>query len=204
VVVVLDGGSFHGAALSATFEEALRVVGDAAVVAVDMPIGLPPPYPRAADLAARSFVGPRRNSVFLTPLRQALASSDYAEAVSLNRNATGKGISRQAFALRSKILEVDRLVSGHPSVIEVHPEVSFRELAGRWLDHAKRSWNGFMERRSLLAGAGLALPDRIEVAAPSEDVLDAAVAAWSASRYARGEAQPLPADPTNRIGTIWR
>jgi hypothetical protein len=39
---------------------------------------------------------------------------------------------------------------------------------------------------------------------PTEDVLDAAVAAWSALRYARGEARPLPAGHSARIGAIWR
>ena len=36
------------------------------------------------------------------------------------------------------------------------------------------------------------------------DLLDATVAAWSAKRYALGEALPLPRNPSARIGAIWR
>ncbi|MGH3037461.1 MAG: DUF429 domain-containing protein [Gaiellaceae bacterium] len=39
---------------------------------------------------------------------------------------------------------------------------------------------------------------------PEADLLDAAVAAWSATRYARGEARPLPDGHVERIGAIWR
>ena len=36
------------------------------------------------------------------------------------------------------------------------------------------------------------------------DLLDAAVVAWSARRYARREAVPLPDGYSERIGAIWR
>ena len=36
------------------------------------------------------------------------------------------------------------------------------------------------------------------------DLLDATIAAWSAGRYARGEALALPEGETARVGTIWR
>jgi hypothetical protein len=35
-------------------------------------------------------------------------------------------------------------------------------------------------------------------------LLDATVAAWTAARFARGEALPLPEDHEERIGAIWR
>jgi predicted RNase H-like nuclease len=64
-----------------------------------------------------------------------------------------------------------------------------------------------MERRLLLADAGLELPDQLVAGeAAVDDVLDAAVAAWSAGRKARGEAKPLPADPPiddGRAIAIW-
>jgi predicted RNase H-like nuclease len=93
-----------------------------------------------------------------------------------------------------------------PRIFEVHPEVSFRELRGEPLEWSKRSWNGLIERRRLLTGAGIRLPDMLERAgvAPADDILDAAVAAWSAHRYARDEAVPLPEGHTGRIGAIWR
>jgi hypothetical protein len=45
-----------------------------------------------------------------------------------------------------------------------------------------------------LLGAGVAAAD---------DVLDAAVAAWSAARIAGGRAESLPAKAVDRVGAIW-
>jgi len=205
ITVVLDEGMFYAAAIFPDFEAILREHGSAATIAVDIPIGLPPPYPRPADAAARDFVGPRRNSVFLTPVRKALTASTFPEAVAANKDETGKGLSQQAYALRRKILELDALAPSHAQIIEVHPEVSFRELAGTPLHWPKKTWNGQRHRLGLLAGAGIALPDEIAgVAVPPDDLLDAAVAAWSADRFARDRARPLPEDHRERIGAIWR
>jgi hypothetical protein len=68
----------------------------------------------------------------------------------------------------------------------------------------KRSWNGQQERLALLRATGIELPARLEAGlAPADDVIDAAAAAWSAHRIARGEAQPLPAGHVSRVGAIW-
>lgn len=92
-------------------------------------------------------------------------------------------------------------------MVEVHPEVSFAALAGRPLGHSKRSWNGQMERRRLLASAGIQLPDELTAGqATADDVLDAAIAAWSAARKERGAAATLPDDPPVQDGrpvAIW-
>ena len=87
-------------------------------------------------------------------------------------------------------------------MIEVHPEVSFRELARRPM-RSKHTSDGLAERRRLLEEAGVELP----AAAPriaEPDLLDATIAAWTAARYARGEALALPEGQTERIGAIWR
>jgi predicted RNase H-like nuclease len=66
-----------------------------------------------------------------------------------------------------------------------------------------------MRRRRLLEQAGIVLPEDLGAASvvPPDDVLDAAVAAWSALRIARGEALTLPADPpidrSGRKVAIW-
>jgi Protein of unknown function (DUF429) len=78
--------------------------------------------------------------------------------------------------------------------------VSFRELLGRTLS-PKRTGAGGSERRLALAGAGIDVPDLPQ---PLDDVLDAAVTAWSAMRYARGKALPLPHGHQTRVGPIWR
>lgn len=57
-----------------------------------------------------------------------------------------------------------------------------------------------MQRVELLASTGIHLDgQRID-----DDLLDAAVAAWSATRYARGEAVSLPDGHLDRLGCIWR
>ena len=173
--------------------------GELGVVAIDIPIGLPLTSTRQADVLARGLVGRRKSSVFSTPIRPALLAISYAEGLALNLRVTGKGITRQAYGLRRKILEVDAWVrTVDRAVIEVHPEVCFATLAGQPIEHPKRSWAGAEERRRLLASAGIKLPAEIGVAgerAGVDDVLDAAAASWTARRYAEGSATCHPETP---------
>jgi predicted RNase H-like nuclease len=199
-VVVLEGSCVADAFRCDTFAEALLV--DAEVIAVDIPIGIPELEPRPADAEARRFVGPRASSVFTTPIRPVLEAETYARAREVATALTGKSLSAQAYALRRRILEVDEYARGDGRVIEVHPEVSFRELARRPIPSKHRA-EGLVERRRLLVGAGIDLPKAVpRIAEP--DLLDATVAAWTARRYARGEAAPMPVDHRERIGAIWR
>ena len=61
------------------------------------------------------------------------------------------------------------------------------------------SWraSGISFRRGLLLGAGIELPDDLGEAGAAgiDDVLDAAVVAWSSHWIALGEAESLPAQP---------
>ena len=77
------------------------------LVAVDMPIGLPDASRRLADVLARRELGPRRSSVFMTPVRAALDEDTHARASTVNHERAGEGISTQAFNLRPKIREVE-------------------------------------------------------------------------------------------------
>jgi predicted RNase H-like nuclease len=200
VAVVVEGEQFADSLYAATFSGLLRSLAGAVAVGVDIPIGLPGEGVRAADLAARAFVGPRRSSVFPTPPRAALVAATYAEA-----REVLPSLSAQSFALGKKILEVEGCLEER--VLEVHPEVSFAALARQPLRDSKRSWNGQMERRRLLASAGIELPEALTAGqAAADDILDAAIAAWSAARKARGEAAMLPADPPLQDGrpvAIW-
>ena len=173
--------------------------GPVSVVAVDIPIGLPTSGPRQADALARRVIGARASSVFSTPVRAALAAVTHAEATAISVQATGKGLSQQAYALGVKILEVDQWArtAGH-KVIEVHPEVSFATMAGHSLRHPKSTWAGAEERRRILADAGIVIPADIGIAgqlAGPDDVLDAAAAMWTARRAASGHAVSHPAVP---------
>lgn len=204
VAVLLEGENPPVVVTVATLTTLLANHPNVAALGVDIPIGLPPPYPRPADEAARRFVGPRRSSVFPTPLRQALAAATYEDACRINEEQTGKRLSKQTWELREKILEAEAVASDDPRIFEIHPEVSFCECAGAPLQESKLEWNGFQQRRALLAENGIVLPERVDVRVPVADVIDAAIAAWSARRYAAKKALLLPAEHATRIGAIWR
>lgn len=201
----LDRTRVYAAATLTGLLDAVAVDGPAGTVGVDIPIGLPDSARRQADLLAAGLLGPRRSSIFATPVRAALVEPDYATAVQVNRKLTGHGFSRQAFGLRAKVLEVDLFVRTGGSagdLHEVHPELSFATMAGGPLRYGKKTWAGAVERQARLAEQDIPLdrslgpdPGRAGV----DDVLDAAAAAWSARRYAAGAARSLP-DPPERFG----
>jgi predicted RNase H-like nuclease len=172
--------------------------GPLAAIGIDIPIGLPDATARRADLLARSAAGARWASVFVTPVRTALEIADYQQASALNRQLTGSGISRQAFNLRDKIMQVDRWLAQAPCPVgEVHPELSFAELAGAPLMTAKSTWAGAVTRHCLLASAGIELVGSLGLdgqLAGVDDVLDAAAVAWTARRLAAGCARRLPVE----------
>jgi predicted RNase H-like nuclease len=207
--IALGGTGIHAycAATIGELVNAARADGELAVVGIDIPIGLPDRSRRRADQLARAAVGPRRAaSVFLTPVRQALAAPDHAEAVRVNQELAGEGVSIQAYRLGAKIFQVDRWVRQAPTrVVEVHPEVSFATMAGAPLVAGKNTWAGTERRRRLLADHEVAVTGDLGAAgavAAVDDVFDAAAAAWSARRVAAGSALLLP-DPPETFGDGW-
>lgn len=204
VVVRLIEGGFAGARSFKQFGALLEAHPHASVVAVDIPIGLPDTGRRSADLMAREVLKFRQRSVFFVPPRAVLAAPTYEQAKHIV-----PGLSTQTYALRKKIFEVERFASDR-RIVEVHPEVSFWALNGsKPLDFGKKSWNGLMLRLALLQKAGVELPPRLEDIndAGADDLLDAAAAAWSGMRVARGEARSLPDPPETGKGdrpvAIW-
>jgi predicted RNase H-like nuclease len=173
------------------------------VIAIDIPIGLVDTGERDADRLVRSSLGVRRNSLFMTPVRAALEAPTHAEALEISRRITKVGISAQAFALRSKILEVERWIPSVPCrVAEVHPELCFTEMTGAPMPASKRSWQGMIDRQAALASQGIVFDavDRLVGArVPVDDLLDAAAAAWTARRLLAGVARSLP-DPPQPVG----
>ncbi|MBB3036936.1 DUF429 domain-containing protein [Hoyosella altamirensis] len=169
-----------------------------AVIGVDIPLGFPEKGWRAADLAARRALGVRRNSIFLAPPISVWEEDNWIAANKRTRQLTGQGLTKQAYALRIKVLEANAL-SGtiEQPLREVHPELSFAGMNGSPLPYSKKTWNGVMARRALLAACGIAVPDDLGAAGtvPVDDVLDAAAAAWSAHRIAVGAATALPEQP---------
>lgn len=194
-VVVLERG-FAGADGASSIGELVAHHDDAAVVAIDMPIGLPSTGVRLCDKQARALVGKLHSSVFSAPPQAVLDATSYAEAAAVSLKLSGSGLSRQAYALRARILEVAALAEVDRRVIEVHPEVSFRAMSTAEIAFSKHTWNGLRLRVALLSAHGIELPDSclagLAGLAGVDDVVDAAAAAWSAARYAAGEASSLP------------
>ncbi len=179
----------------ATVIVALRS-GHLAAAGVDMPIGLTTDGSRTADTEARRLLGARRSSLFPTPPLAVLEATDFADALARCREASGKGLSIQAYNLLPKMRELASAIepSLQPRLSEVHPETSFAVLRGAPCTHPKRTAQGSTERRDALRPhfAGI---DRLARAAPRgakiDDVLDAFAAAWTARRIAGGSALVL-------------
>src|ERR1700734_226935 len=202
--IALSGGQARAYFAPGIRELAERAAADGPllVIAIDIPIGLADAGRRSADVLARKELQGRWPSLFITPVRTAVETADYQAAAAENRRLAGEGLSRQAFALRAKILDVDQwLQAGSPAaarVVEVHPELSFAAMAGAPLRSRKTSWAGAVQRQTLLAREGIVLDGDLGLAgeqAGVDDVLDAAAAAWTARRVSQGTARCLPDPP---------
>lgn len=200
---------------------------EVAVIAVDMPIGLPDRIAgpgRGPEQAVRPLLGLRQSSVFSIPSRAALYASvgpfpdedamyaghRLASEVARATSAPQKGVSIQAFHIFPKIREIDALLRSGMArserIIEVHPEVAFWRLNGeRSLRQPKKVKGrpypeGIAERRALLLRAGLPAA-AIEAAPPrgaaTDDLIDALAALTVALRHVRGQTRPFP-DPPER------
>ncbi|WP_284179177.1 DUF429 domain-containing protein [Rhabdaerophilum sp. SD176] len=180
-----------------------------AAVAIDMPIGLPDRIEgsgRKAERAVRPLLGARQSSVFSIPARAAVKAEDYRQAcdAAFASSNPPRKIAKQAFNLFPKIRELDRWLRDprHPGfpVVETHPELVFRRLKGRPLEHPKKTAEGKRERCTLLAAAGI--PSEALDAAPprgagTDDLLDAFACLLTAQRVASGLARAHP-DPFDR------
>lgn len=204
------------------FAEVITAPETPAIIAVDIPIGLPEQAGRGgrtADNAVRSLLGARRSSVFSVPSRRAVfaeigpfdgqqsrwAAHQRACAVARETSVPPRSITIFAFAIFSKIREVDAVLQSdralHGRVRETHPELAFWCLNGaRPLASAKKTEVGLALRRRLLIEAGLA-PAIVNGAPPKgagrDDLLDALACAAIAARIDRGLARPVP-DPPER------
>jgi predicted RNase H-like nuclease len=195
------------------------VAADFDAIAIDIPIGLLDVYEpggRACDRAARKVLGRlRASSVFPPPVRSVLAAESWEDACLISRANGGKAMSKQTFGIMPKIREADALLASRPNlrkiIREVHPELSFCEMAGAPMRHRKTWADGREERRRALAVFFSRLSE-VEQSGrkqglPIEDILDAAAACWSAARIANGRARSLPADvPVDARGiamAIW-
>jgi predicted RNase H-like nuclease len=197
------------------FADVLAAPEQPAVVAVDMPIGLPKQVGaggREAENVVRPLLGARQSSVFSVPSRDAIYAADYSEACRIAQATSepSRKVSKQLFNIAPKIREVDETlrtyVHAPRRVFEVHPELAFWRLNGeRALTEPKKVKSrpyepGLGLRRSLLVAAGFselavnALPPR---GAATDDLLDALACAAIARRIDAGIARPFPNPPPN-------
>lgn len=176
-----------------------------AILAVDMPIGLPDhigPNGRGPEKAVRLNLGKRKSSVFSVPSRGAVAANEYREAcrVAASTSSASKMVSKQAFALFPKIREIDAEMQPEREarIFEVHPELAFWRLNGNAaMRLPKANPAGLDERRALLVRHGYA--DDFLLArhrgAGADDLLDAAACALIARRILAGDAVSFPREP---------
>lgn len=219
-VVLSEGGR-----LSVRKIAALSDIVDAGakldIVAVDVPIGLRDAYQtggRACDIEARKQLRKRASSVFPAPVRPVLDASWWEDGCSRSRASAphGKAISKQAFAILPKIREVDHLLRSRPElrdvIREVHPELCFCELEGQPMVLSKRKRQGREHRKQALRRCFPDLDVILKAGHEQEhlpivDILDAAVACWSALRLAEGRGrsliEPVPRNSTGLSMTIW-
>ncbi|HEV2890408.1 MAG TPA: DUF429 domain-containing protein [Frankiaceae bacterium] len=200
VAAVWGPGGVEWRVTPLSFAALLDALGDAEVVAADVPIGLAPSGHRACDVAARerlAAAGASRSSVFLMPPRPVLEAPSHADACRVGTDLGGKGISVQTWYVKDRVL--DATDHADARTYEAHPELSFLRLAGAALP-PKKTAAGLGARIAVLGPALAAGSTPVDVAAllataprpaRADDALDALACAWTARRILDGTAEHL-------------
>jgi predicted RNase H-like nuclease len=137
VVALLGAGGEVHVRILPRFAGVLAAPEAPAVIAVDIPIGLPERVGyggRAAENAVRPLLGMRQSSVFSVPSRAALAAQDYGEAcrIALATSQPPRKVSKQLYMIAPKIREVDACLRADAvaaaRVFEMHPELAYWRL----------------------------------------------------------------------------
>lgn len=137
--------------------EALVALRTAPVpMAVDIPMGLLDAVAlRPCDAKARELLRDRASTVFEPASRPLLAAVSHVEVRSMtakarNTDASARGLSVQAYGIVPKMKEADEFLQAHPEaqewLWEVHPELSFWDLADTKVLPSKTSVAGAAER----------------------------------------------------------
>jgi len=214
VAFVRTSGHEARVRIESRFADILAAPEQPAVVAVDMPIGLPPRVGyggREAENAVRPLLGQRQSSVFSVPSRAAIYAPDYVAAckTALETSDPPRKVSKQLYMIAPKIREIDAVLRTGSELVrqvfEVHPEVAFWRLNGECaLDEPKKVKGkpyepGLALRRNLLENAGIprsVLQTPPPRGAGPDDLLDALACAAIARRLHAGVARSFPAEMT--------
>jgi predicted RNase H-like nuclease len=172
------------------------IMDEVLLIAIDMPIGLPSLKSngeRTCDRLARKLLQKRACCVFPVPSREEIAKGSHR-------------LPKQTLNLIPKLKELDEFMT--PSrqiwIKETHPELGFFEANQSRPLNSKKTKEGLMERTKAL---GLIFgPDWHRFVQEAlkgfkrkeglvEDMLDASIALWTASRILKGTASRLPPRP---------
>lgn len=171
------------------------------IIAVSIPIGLleqPRPKGRSCEREARRLLGvPRANAIASAPPRSVLRFSSYREASA----ASDGHLSPIGWHLAERTSEVDKVIAPYwqRTVYEVHPELSFYQLAGdQALRYPKKTTVGIEERgallRTRLPGVERVIDAQLSGVSQSQ-LNDVAACLWTARRVAARAISRLPEDP---------
>jgi len=190
MIFYYQDGQYHFR-LIPTISDAIYLFEVSYKIFIDIPIGLSSKnYLRQIEKQMRKLLKNRSSTIFNPPCREALHQVDYKSANLINRQITGKGLSKQAFNIGDKIEEVDDFLKTSRSfqLIESHPEICFKMLQRKLLLSKKNTSEGQLERRKIITGFSPELDMTIERALKSysksktqpDDIIDAAVLCLSA------------------------
>lgn len=188
----LPGETVPRIAVAQDFEEVVRMTAWYDKVAVDMPIGLTSGRNvRFCDVLAREALPPKaRSRVFLAPPRETLTASAPVEFQSMHLAARGRKAGLPVWGLLDKLRQVHSIMRPalQRRIIEFHPELTWRRLAGRALA-SKHKPEGIRQR---LAICNSSLPEPITPEtvkglrpAKIDDVLDAICGLFAAAAAAQ-------------------
>ncbi len=224
IAAIEDGGTVR-AKTFARFADLAASLGDEALIAVDMPIGLPDHCfgGRGPEQLVRPLLGARQSSVFSIPSRDAVHACTDAQAAAdwygahraccaaaRATSTPSRAVAIQGFGLFRKIRELDAFLREEPGragrIVEGHPELAFWRLNGRApLSQPKKVKGaphgpGLAERAALLAAEGfdtslLAALPFPALGAARDDLLDACAMLTVARRLAVGAAESFPPGP---------
>jgi predicted RNase H-like nuclease len=179
------------------------IASDADVIAVDMPIGLSRNGVRQCEVEARKVISPHGSRVFKTVPRGALKfpQKDWQKANQWSKQQGYGGISKQIWAIRPKIIEIDRAITPalQSRVYEAHPELAFARVNGEALK-SKHTVEGLAARKHILQRAGFADLDawlqRLRgTGAKADDLFDACILVLTARSLLQTTAKLVPAIP---------
>ena len=209
--VLLDEGDNWSCRVAPDARAVGELSAEADSVLIDIPIGLPDSGPdgRLCDREARQLLGRwRASSVFSAPARRTLAAANYPHALKLNRQATGRGLSKQAWGIVPKIREIDTLLCDNRALRgmlrESHPELCFWALNGKQaMQYNKKKREGQQERLLVLehyfpqchALFEQVCGEFLRRQVARDDIIDAMVCAVTA-KFGYGGYRMAPASPT--------